>query len=273
MNGGPELTMTSQEAEAVLNLLNQRQQELESLRARTTVQDLAEATSVPTSEIEALLAHVRHSYTVPVAPQKKVRRHPFLIAFASLAGLALWGGILGGVFEAGMHKARNQQIQALLNSRGPFELSSRKLVVDKSPIAAENLPVGVSVTFDSGYTVDGEQKDKFYNEELLASSIEDVVSNRIEQRPQVDSHSPYNYEQEQKLPNALRTGNTQGFESYFAFEDLKVSVNGVELPVTKIPVERVRYGPGYDAIRQERERRIGLLANKMVRMLKEGVKG
>ncbi len=104
--------VTSQEAEAILELWAKRQRENEELRSRTTVKDLAEAMGAPTTEVLALLGEVR---TTPVSPvitpaERAVRRrNRFLMAGAAV----IWLGFIVYVVGAA---ASSRQIELATTS-------------------------------------------------------------------------------------------------------------------------------------------------------------
>lgn len=98
------IALTQQEAEAVIELWAKKQADTETLRSRLTVEDMAEAMSLPPSEVEQMLRAVRLQKVVPPesVPMKKVRPvNAFLIAIASAVWIVILVGACFAAYEAG----------------------------------------------------------------------------------------------------------------------------------------------------------------------------
>jgi len=96
--------VTSQEAEAILELWAKRQRENEELRSQTTVKDLAEVMGAPTTEVLALPGEVRTTPVSPVitpAEQAVRRRNRFLMAGAAVIWLGCLVYFVGTVASSG----------------------------------------------------------------------------------------------------------------------------------------------------------------------------
>lgn len=86
------VALTQQEAEAVIELWAKKQAETEALRSRLTVQDMAEAMSIPPGEVEQMLTAVRLQQSAPptLKVDPKVRPvNKLLIGIAGVAWLLL----------------------------------------------------------------------------------------------------------------------------------------------------------------------------------------
>src|SRR5262249_32926073 len=139
-----------------------------------------------------------------------------------------------------------------------------RIIVDTAPIAAQDLPVGVTATFD-GYTVDGKNKSSDLYEGVISDALARLVESR--EKPSGNEYGGrYTDKESQDLATALRTGDTSKVSSLVKFEELQLTVKG-QAVTAKVPVAQ-GYMPWESMISNERERRLSLLSNKIVRLLK-----
>ncbi len=248
--------VTPAEAEAILALWARRQQEADR-SPNASVQDIAEALSLPADQVRRMLMDVRsaaaEAVAIPAAtvPQRKgmgKRRVRVLIGLVAI--VVLFPFIMDMVARRGLGRFSAQ----------PYLVSSRF-----SPGYESKPPVGYTVSFDNYKRIgDAEVYAKSEIEPRLMSSMESIVSevgepfNAVRQPHTRTAGVDVDYH-----AIALRLARNQEIgEAWGYYKTLKASING-RSESAQLPFPVVNDPMLEEMLRQERTRRIKILANQI----------
>jgi len=247
-----DVALTPKEAEAILELWARQHSESEALQARTTVQDLAEAMSIPAHEVAAMLRQVRESDPVlpqqPLEEAKKRRRNRRLMVFAILFWLALMVGGFAIVYNVG--RSRGARVRL-----GPATHEAAATVQSTGP---ENLPNGVTFEY-RGYQLTGTAPNGTVDEKSIMSAIFDIV-----ERVAGPSSTAETKVGNDEIAKALQTDDASNVSTHIAFETVKVTGGG-KVFSTKMPIAIDGSLNVVNAVRQEQWRRLNIIANQILR--------
>jgi len=267
-----QIELTPQEAEAVLELWARKQAEGE-LRSRLNVQDLAEATGLPQAEIEKLVESVRASKKTPPiqAPVKKVKPvNSLLIAVSVLVWLTILAGVAMFAFEEGFSKGRRTPYAIAPPALGemgmavPTALAEIPVPTDGAIYVGPNsssitsaIPTGSNVDFQ-GYKVKGTNISSA-SEDTIHGALQSIVSNLepeggLAMGPEHATST---------ILNALDNNDGKLVDGQIQFPKMTVSTGAASMNLT-IPVARVGNPSIVETVRQERLKRLRILANWIV---------
>jgi hypothetical protein len=270
------IALTQQEAEAIIDLWAKKQAETETLRSRLTVEDMAEAMSVPPREVEQMLAAVRLQKLAPpepvVVPVKRVRPvNSLLIALASAVWIVILIGACYAAYQAGRDSNRFPPPPVLLETPLPpsgVVLDSRPAIASDTiaPPAVEQsagfefrelgpmFSANLSLTFD-GVTIQG-LRDPNQHVPLSSMSLERTVA-AINTIPLVNIDSSLTDIQVVRLLRSAKNPADGSFE----FKVLKLESGGKTVS-EMIPVALSQNQRISRLVADEQARRLKILANK-----------
>lgn len=248
--------LTPQEAEAVLELWAKRQAEGE-LRTRLNVQDLAEAMSLPISEVEKMVDAVRRKQFVPpvsTGPLKKAKPvNAFLIAVAALVWIGLLVGASAWFYRAGqLAQGRSTRVIQLPSAPLP-PMAADTLAAASSNSLANSLPEGLSMEF-KGYTLQGESP------QTTEWSIREAFRRVIDQVAAPASATPNVVYNDVAIINALQENDAEKVESQIRFEPLTLQAGGRSM-TKMVPIAMVNEPNLLRLVEEEQSKRLTILAN------------
>jgi hypothetical protein len=263
------VAVTAEEAEAIFELWAKRQADTEALRSRLTVQDMAEAMSIPPSDVERMLISVRAGRAQPQiqGPATKVRPiNSFLISMAAVAWIAILLLACFIAYRSGWRNRGYEQPPApFLNtplpdvalppqevpSAIPFVTPETDLV-DLGRLFSTNLTIEFDKASIEGQGVPGQQGP-------LRTDVLLQVVDAISPAPSVDIPTQLTGAQ---LVKALRNGQAQPVEDIIQFKELVLRTNNGGAPLKEmIPVALTQNAEIAQLVREEQLRRLKILAN------------
>ncbi len=260
VENAPSVTLTEltpQEAEAVLELWAKRQAEGE-LRTRLSVQDLAEAMSLPISEVERMVDAVRRKqFTPPVdaVPLKKAKPvNSFLIAVASFVWIGLLVGASAWFYRAGQRVQRYEVPMAEpMVAPPPPILGEAFAMPPSSGNLAKSLPEGLSLEF-KGYTLLGE------SQQTTEWNIREAFRQVIAQVAAPAGATPNVVYSDVAIINALQESDSERVENQIRFEAMTLKTGGRSM-TKMIPVAMVNEPNLLRLVEEEQSNRLTILAN------------
>lgn len=262
----PTIELSPQEAEAVLELWARKQAEGE-LRSRLNVQDLAEAMSLPVSEVEKMVATVRQKAASPQTVSSIKKAKPVnrpLIALAIVVWFCILGGACFFAYEAGLNKG--QPTYGLPAPPPPAEVVDIAVAPSADTMAiptaassgfetpVHSIPRSVSLEF-KGYKVYGEQKTNT-SEQAILSALHQIVD---EIAPSSSAEQDVKYG-DLSIVEALQTNDGSKIGGQIQFETFIVrgdrNAMSQQIPIAKVADESL-----VRLVTQEQRTRLKILAN------------
>lgn len=261
------IDLSPQEAEAVLELWAKKQAEGE-LRSRLNVQDLAEAMSLPVSEVEKMVDTVRQKASSPTVtpPIKKAKPiNSLLISIAMIVWFTILAGACYLAFEAGMDKGRqmvgmpamappafNEIPMGVAVAADTVPMPHDTAIATDTPV--HGIPRSVTVEI-KGYKVFGEQRQNA-NQGQILESLRQIL---IEVAPP-SSAKPDVVFGDVATMNALQENNAAKVNGQIQFEAMTVQGNGTGMTLM-IPVAKVSNPDLIRLVEEEQTTRLKILAN------------
>ncbi|OJU61984.1 MAG: hypothetical protein BGO01_08925 [Armatimonadetes bacterium 55-13] len=263
-------SLTPQETEAVLELWAKRQSETDALRTRMTIDELAEAISVPPEEIEAMVREVRANPSLPPMNPNEVkirRRNRWLMGAAVVFWVVFLASAIPIAYEMGrgqtpristsspFFRPRPPEMQVAKAANSP---SSMQATMVSSPVLGQAFPQGITASF-RGYQVDGQGKN--LSEDRIKEGLNNILR-RMSSRTGLAGSTSY---PEEAILAALQSEDPKSAPLAIAFEEFKVvGKNGsyaVKMPIALQSDPRV-----VDAVTGEQTRKLEVLANQTKRL-------
>lgn len=280
------ISMSPEETEAVLELWARRQSETDALRARTSVNDLAEAIAASPSDIESMLKEVRATrHLPPVTPNETKRRirNRWLMAGAVAFWLAFLAFGVVMAYKAGLKNGRNHSTPWVSAPEAPvdFAIPPTPAIAGNGTAAVEvaadagtttlgnaqvekDIPKGVSATFRE-YQIDGEGNGQELTEDSIKAGLARML-NLMVKPVNVQDSATYPGEM---IIEALQKEDATRVARAIKFEPFKIvgqsSQFTLQMPYSLTSDYRIT---AY--VKAEQDRKLQILANQAKRLGKKG---
>ena len=264
--------ISSREAEAVLELWAKRQAEGE-LRARLSVQDLAETMNLPLEDVQRMVDSVRASKSQAVLDPPTVKQarpvNKFLIGLAVVVWLAILSGVGFFAYESGFTAARRRFSPDMFAPMPPPVVPSTSIAGTPAPAAvlgttqnvAESIPKGISVSF-GGFQISGEASKSAY-----WASPQNAISRIVEDVAQAPPGVTGTTKPDIALINGIQQDNPDMLDGLVKFETMTVSSLRDKFEL-KIPIPLTSDERILRFVLPEQEKRIKILSSQAREMWK-----
>ncbi|MCC7228937.1 MAG: hypothetical protein IT203_00985 [Fimbriimonadaceae bacterium] len=266
-----DMIMSPKEAEAVFELWAKRQSEGEILRQRMSVQDMAEAMSIPPSEVEQMLSFVRSANMAPHEPTKIKKARPinsFLITVVAVT----WFVILIGSSFLFYYLGHRNGLRANLFARPgpvaemamappnpPYSSAGTAVTYSAQANLADQIPDGVSVEFNN-YRVTGDNSGGFLSEDDVMTALNSIIQ-KVASPSSVIATTKLT---EVEIVEAIQNRNAEKLSGLVRFQTITIS-QGKSTFQQPIPVAQVKDPRIVRLVGEEQTRLLRILANNALR--------
>lgn len=257
----PDNKMSVQEAEAVFALWNQIQEQQGPYSSRPTVRDMAEALSIPESEVAILLQKVRSQAPPVVAPQQVKRKGlpPIAIAAMAVAGIAIISGSVFAGMLLGSEMSRTAPGFPTVAPMPPMAADTVAPASMETPATAIRNTIPTDTTISIGdYVLEGR------NEVMIEPDIleERIADGLLQILPLIHPMPDVSYSVSDSELEAVRDGiaNQKPVKGLLAFEEIVVKTKK-ESFTTKIPISLVDNDSINETVMAAQRRAVRLAAN------------
>lgn len=269
-----EVIMSPKEAEAVFELWAKRQSEGENLRQRMSVQDMAEAMSIPPNEVEQMLNYVRSAHIAPPEPAKLKKARPvnsFLISIVAVTWFVILIGCCFLFYSIGHKNGLRANLFA-----PPVPIAEMPVTAADLPFASagtaemdfapanmtEQIPNGVNVEFNN-YRVTGENPSGLLSEDDVKTALSSIIQ-KVASPSSVTEKTNLT---EVEIVKAIQESNVKKLSGLVRFEVMTITHGNSSFQQT-IPVAQVNDPKIVRLVGEEQSKLLRILANNAIRLRK-----